>query len=90
MFLKLHNVVAGYGGGDILQGVDLDVEKESITCIVGPNGAGKSTVMRAVVALQPFESGSITVGDFALRPGRVPPESALKPLRRRIGRRSSM
>jgi len=60
MFLKLHNVVAGYGGGDILQGVDLDVEKESITCIVGPNGAGKSTVMRAVSGLLKPRLGTIT------------------------------
>jgi len=45
-FLSLRGVVGGYGGGDVLQGVDLDVERGSITCIVGPNGAGKSTVLR--------------------------------------------
>ena len=49
--LKLKNVVAGYGGGDVLQGVDLDVPKGSVACIVGPNGAGKSTVLRAVSGL---------------------------------------
>src|SRR6185436_3519926 len=69
----------------ILRAVDLSVNPGEICALMGVSGAGKSTVMRAVVALQPFESGSITVGDFALRPGRVPPESALKPLRRRIG-----
>ncbi len=60
MFLQLHDVVAGYGGGDILKGVDLYVEKESITCIVGPNGAGKSTVMRAVSGLLKPRLGEIT------------------------------
>ena len=39
--LELEGVVAGYGGSDVLQGVDLEVEPGSITCIVGPNGAGK-------------------------------------------------
>jgi ABC-type polar amino acid transport system ATPase subunit len=42
-------------------------------------------VLRAAVALQPFDAGRIGVGDFELRPGRVPPESALKPFRRSIG-----
>ncbi len=59
MFLKLQNVIAGYGGGDILKGVDLYVEKGSITCIVGPNGAGKSTVMRAVSGLLKPRIGEI-------------------------------
>lgn len=51
MLLELHNIVAGYGGSDVLKGLDLVVEKGSITCIVGPNGAGKSTVLRAVSGL---------------------------------------
>lgn len=49
--LKLANIVAGYGGGDVLKGVDLEVEKGSLTCIVGPNGAGKSTVLRIISGL---------------------------------------
>jgi len=51
MLLRLHNVVAGYDGSDVLKGVDLDVEKGSITCVVGPNGAGKSTVLRVISGL---------------------------------------
>jgi branched-chain amino acid transport system ATP-binding protein len=49
--LTLSGVVGGYGGGDVLQGVDLEVEEGSITCIVGPNGAGKSTVLRTLSGL---------------------------------------
>jgi ABC-type branched-subunit amino acid transport system ATPase component len=49
--LRLSGVFAGYGGGDVLQGVDLEVEHGSVCCIVGPNGAGKSTVLRAVSGL---------------------------------------
>jgi branched-chain amino acid transport system ATP-binding protein len=60
--LKLEGVVAGYGGGDVLQGVDLQVEPGSITCIVGPNGAGKSTVLRTVSGLLPPRKGTITLG----------------------------
>jgi ABC-type branched-subunit amino acid transport system ATPase component len=49
--LRLSGVFAGYGGGDVLQGVDIEVESGSVSCIVGPNGAGKSTVLRAVSGL---------------------------------------
>src|SRR4051812_30568878 len=49
--LTIRGVVAGYGGGDVLQGVDIDVERGSVVCIVGPNGAGKSTVLRTVSGL---------------------------------------
>jgi ABC-type branched-subunit amino acid transport system ATPase component len=51
MLLELSDVYAGYGGGDVLQGLDLAVEPGSVTCIVGPNGAGKSTVLRVVSGL---------------------------------------
>ena len=59
MLLSLNGVVAGYGGGDVLQGVDLEVKGGSITCIVGPNGAGKSTVLRTISGLLKPSAGSI-------------------------------
>lgn len=49
--LAFEGVFAGYGGGDVLRGVDLVVEEGSLTCVVGPNGAGKSTLMKLVSGL---------------------------------------
>jgi ABC-type branched-subunit amino acid transport system ATPase component len=49
--LTLDGVFAGYGGGDVLKGVDLTVAEGSITCVVGPNGAGKSTLLKVVSGL---------------------------------------
>jgi ABC-type branched-subunit amino acid transport system ATPase component len=57
--LKLFDVYAGYGGGDVLQGVDLEVPTGSVCCIVGPNGAGKSTVLRAVSGLLEPRKGDV-------------------------------
>jgi branched-chain amino acid transport system ATP-binding protein len=57
--LELQGVVAGYGGGDILLGVDLTVNEGSLTCIVGPNGAGKSTLLRVVSGLLRPSHGSV-------------------------------
>ena len=60
MALLLEKVIAGYGGSDVLKGVDLEIPDGSITCIVGPNGAGKSTVLRAVSGLLKPRSGQIS------------------------------
>jgi len=57
--LSLDSVIAGYGYGDVLKGVDLEVERGSVTCIVGPNGAGKSTVLRAISGLLRPRQGTI-------------------------------
>jgi ABC-type branched-subunit amino acid transport system ATPase component len=59
--LTLRGVVAGYGGGDVLQGVDIDVAEGGIACIVGPNGAGKSTVLRTISGLLHARKGEITL-----------------------------
>jgi ABC-type branched-subunit amino acid transport system ATPase component len=61
--LELRGVVVGYGAGDVLQGVQLAVERGSITCIVGPNGAGKSTVLRSVSGLLRPREGEIAFED---------------------------
>ena len=62
----LEGVVAGYGFGDVLRGLDLVAEDGEITCLIGPNGAGKSTVLRAVSGLLQPRLGSIKVGDHEI------------------------
>ena len=60
--LQLEGVYAGYGGGDVLQGLDLSLEAGTVTCIVGPNGAGKSTVLRVVSGLLTPREGVVRFG----------------------------
>jgi branched-chain amino acid transport system ATP-binding protein len=57
--LRIERVIAGYGGGDVLQGVDIELREGAIGCIVGPNGAGKSTVLRAISGLLRPREGRI-------------------------------
>jgi ABC-type branched-subunit amino acid transport system ATPase component len=64
--LALSDVYAGYGGGDVLQGLDLAVERNSVTCIVGPNGAGKSTVFRVVSGVLVPRRGEVRFADASI------------------------
>jgi ABC-type branched-subunit amino acid transport system ATPase component len=71
--LQIEGVIAGYGGGDVLQGVDLELAPHAIGCIVGPNGAGKSTVLRAISGLLRPRQGRIRLEGTDIT-GRPPAE----------------
>lgn len=58
--IEVKDVVAGYGGAPILNGVNIAIEQSDIGVIVGPNGAGKSTTLKAIFGLLKVSSGSIT------------------------------
>src|SRR2546423_14698037 len=52
VLVHCERLVAGYGsGGDILRGVDLEVDTGDFVCMIGPNGAGKSTLLRTISGL---------------------------------------
>jgi branched-chain amino acid transport system ATP-binding protein len=72
-FLSIRGVVAGYGRGDILKGVDLEVAQGGITCVIGPNGAGKSTVLKVVSGLLRPRTGVIELDGTPIS-GRAPRE----------------
>src|SRR5699024_9332085 len=57
--LEINDVYGGYGGGDILKGVSLNMEARDIVVIVGPNGAGKSTLMKSAFGLGGIRSGLV-------------------------------
>ena len=46
--LVVSDLVAGYGGAQVLHGVSLSVGEGEICAILGPNGAGKTTLLRAL------------------------------------------
>ena len=58
--IEITDVVGGYGGAPILNGVNIAIEQSDIGVIVGPNGAGKSTTLKAVFGLLKVDSGTIS------------------------------
>ncbi|WP_136247098.1 ABC transporter ATP-binding protein [Halomonas borealis] len=57
--LDARDVQGGYGGMNILNGVDMAIEADEIGVIVGPNGAGKSTMLKAVFGLLQVSQGEV-------------------------------
>jgi ABC-type branched-subunit amino acid transport system ATPase component len=71
--LQVSGVVAGYGGGDVLRGVSMQVPEGGITCVVGPNGAGKSTLLATISGLLRPRLGHVTLRGERLT-GKTPRE----------------
>lgn len=76
MLLEIENLVAGYGGKEVLNGVSLSVADREIVTVIGHNGAGKSTLLKAIFNMVPSRSGAIR---FDGRPiFDLPPHAILK------------
>jgi len=57
--LRVAGLHAGYGAGDILKGIDLELAQGSIMTLIGPNGSGKSTLVKTLAGLLPARQGSV-------------------------------
>ena len=69
--VRLQGIRKRFGQLEVLKGVDLDVGKGEVVCILGPSGSGKSTFLRCVNLLEPPEEGEIFIEghDICKRPG---------------------
>ncbi len=59
--LEVRNLEAGYGKLQVLFGVDISVEKGSVTGVLGPNGSGKSTLLKTIFGILKPWSGYIKI-----------------------------
>ncbi len=57
--ISVQNVVKHFGGVAAVDGVDMKIERGSITGLIGPNGAGKTTLINLITGVYPANSGSI-------------------------------
>ena len=64
--LKGRGVRAGYGGCEVLQGIDVDVMRGEVLSVVGPNGCGKSTLLRAITGLISLYGGEVRIDGISL------------------------
>jgi polar amino acid transport system ATP-binding protein len=57
--VSLQNVCKRFGRLEVLRGVNVDVNRGEVVCVIGPSGSGKSTLLRCVNLLEPPEEGRI-------------------------------
>jgi iron complex transport system ATP-binding protein len=54
-------VHVGYGERRVIEGVDLEIQPGTVTCLVGPNGSGKSTLLKGCARLIELRGGSVSL-----------------------------
>lgn len=57
--IAVRNLEKTFGDLKVLDGIDLDVEKGDVICLVGPSGCGKSTFLRCLTHLEEPTGGEI-------------------------------
>ena len=57
--LEIRDLKAGYGGAEVLHGVDIHIEAGELVAIIGPNGAGKTTLLRVISGLVRPSAGTL-------------------------------
>ncbi|GAA5029669.1 amino acid ABC transporter ATP-binding protein [Terrabacter aeriphilus] len=59
------NVMKSFHGNEVLKGIDLDVRRGQVVCLLGPSGSGKTTFLRCINQLESIDGGRIWVdGDL--------------------------
>ncbi|OLF09430.1 ABC transporter [Actinophytocola xinjiangensis] len=55
-----------FGPVEVLRGIDLEVNRGEVVCVIGPSGSGKSTLLRCVNVLEEPTSGTVVVDGVEL------------------------
>lgn len=79
--IELQNVSKWYGSFQVLTDCTTSIKKGEVVVICGPSGSGKSTLIKTINALEPFQSGQISVDGIDLHDSKT----NLPKLRARVG-----
>ncbi len=64
--IKMKNVIKKFGQQTVLNGINLNISKGEVVCIIGPSGSGKSTLLRIMNRLE-----TLTEGEILMKPTRM-------------------
>ena len=71
MFLKIKDLKKSFGTGEnrieVLQGINLEIEKGKICVLLGPSGSGKSTLLNIIGGIDYSDSGMVMIGSEPLK-----------------------
>ncbi|MFM8519219.1 MAG: amino acid ABC transporter ATP-binding protein [Solirubrobacterales bacterium] len=81
--IQIGDLKKSFGELDVLTGIDLEIEKGEVVCVIGPSGSGKSTLLRCINLLEEPSGGTIRVAGAQVF-GDGKPQN-LDQLRREVG-----
>ena len=79
--IEISGLSKSFGSLEVLRGVDLQVRRGEVVCVIGPSGSGKSTLLRCVNLLEEPTAGKVAVDGVEL----TDPDADLDAARRHIG-----
>ncbi|MER5727234.1 amino acid ABC transporter ATP-binding protein [Streptomyces sp. NPDC002138] len=79
--IEIRGLHKSFGANHVLRGIDLEVARGEVVCVIGPSGSGKSTLLRCVNLLEEPSDGRIFVGGTEV----TDPDVDIDAVRRRIG-----
>jgi ABC-type polar amino acid transport system ATPase subunit len=59
--VSLKGICKRFGALEVLKGVDIEIGRGEVVCVLGPSGSGKSTLLRCVNLLEPPEEGKVFI-----------------------------
>ncbi|GGW52799.1 peptide ABC transporter ATP-binding protein [Streptomyces xantholiticus] len=60
--IEIRGLHKSFGDNEVLRGIDLDIGRGEVVCVIGPSGSGKSTLLRCVNLLEEPTAGQVFVG----------------------------
>ncbi|MGJ5896495.1 amino acid ABC transporter ATP-binding protein [Streptomyces niveiscabiei] len=79
--IQLTGLHKTFGDNEVLRGIDLEVARGEVVCVIGPSGSGKSTLLRCVNLLEQPTRGKVVVRGVEL----TDPDADIDAARRHIG-----
>src|SRR5581483_10495736 len=85
--IEVHNLVKRFDGQNVLDGINLHIERGEVAVLMGSSGCGKSTLLRCLNGLEEFDDGHISVAGVRLEAGTrgKSARDSVTQLRRRVG-----
>lgn len=62
--VRIAGLTKSYGDVDVLEGVDIEIDRGCIFGLLGSNGAGKTTIVKIISTLLEADSGTVEVNGF--------------------------
>ena len=69
--IKIENLNKSFGPVQVLKGIDAEIRKGEVVCLIGPSGSGKSTLLRCINGLERYQSGSVQIDGQHVDAGRT-------------------